>query len=193
MMRKAEINRETLETKVSVSLNIDGTGKSNINTGVGFLDHMLTLLSFHSQFDLSITCAGDLYVDDHHSVEDIGLALGAAFKEAIGDKKGIKRYASLFIPMDESLCRVALDISNRPTLVYNVDFQREKIGTIDTQNFKEFLKSFANEARLTLHLEVLYGENDHHKIEAVFKALARALQEAVTINSNELPSSKGVL
>jgi imidazoleglycerol-phosphate dehydratase len=192
-MRKAEINRETLETKVSVSLNIDGTGKSNINTGVGFLDHMLTLLSFHSQFDLSITCAGDLYVDDHHSVEDIGLALGAAFKEAIGDKKGIKRYASLFIPMDESLCRVALDISNRPTLVYNVDFQREKIGTIDTQNFKEFLKSFANEARLTLHLEVLYGENDHHKIEAVFKALARALQEAVTINSNELPSSKGVL
>jgi imidazoleglycerol-phosphate dehydratase len=192
-MRKAEINRETLETKVNVSLTLDGTGKSNINTGVGFLDHMLTLLAFHSRFDLTITCDGDLYVDDHHSVEDIGLAIGAAFNEALGDKKGIKRYASLFIPMDESLCRVALDISNRPTLVYNVDFQREKIGTIDTQNFKEFLKSFANEARLTLHLEVLYGENDHHKIEAVFKALARALKEAVAITSNELPSSKGVL
>jgi imidazoleglycerol-phosphate dehydratase len=192
-MRKAEINRETLETKVSVSLNIDGTGKSNINTGVGFLDHMLTLLAFHSRFDLTITCAGDLYVDDHHTVEDIGLALGTVFKEALGDKKGIKRYASLYIPMDESLCRVALDISNRPTFVYKVDFQRDKIGKMDTQNFKEFLKSFANEAGLTLHLEVLYGENDHHKIEAVFKALARALQEAATINSNELPSSKGVL
>jgi imidazoleglycerol-phosphate dehydratase len=192
-MRKAEINRETLETKVDITINLDGTGKSNINTGVGFLDHMLTLLAFHSRFDIDITCVGDLYIDDHHSVEDIGLALGTAFNEALGDKKGIKRYASLFIPMDESLCRVALDISNRPTLVYNVEFQREKIGTIDTQNFKEFLKSFANEARLTLHLEVLYGDNDHHKIEAVFKALARALQEAVTITSNELPSSKGVL
>jgi imidazoleglycerol-phosphate dehydratase len=192
-MRKAEINRETLETKVDVTINLDGTGKSNINTGVGFLDHMLTLLAFHSRFDIDITCVGDLYVDDHHSVEDIGLALGTAFKEALGDKKGIKRYASLFIPMDESLCRVALDISNRPTLVYNVNFLREKIGTIDTQNFKEFLKSFANEARLTLHLEVLYGDNDHHKIEAVFKALARALKEAVTVTSNELPSSKGVL
>jgi imidazoleglycerol-phosphate dehydratase len=192
-MRKAEINRETLETNISLKLNLDGTGESNINTGIGFLDHMLTLLSFHSGIDLDIRCTGDLFVDDHHSVEDIGLAFGKAFKKALGDKKGIKRYASLYIPMDESLCRVALDISNRPTIVYKVDFSREKIGNIDTQNFKEFLKSFTNEACVTLHIEVLYGENDHHKIEAVFKALARALKEAIIVISNELPSSKGVL
>ncbi|OZM56992.1 imidazoleglycerol-phosphate dehydratase [Lottiidibacillus patelloidae] len=192
-MRVAEINRETLETKVAVKLTVDGTGKSSIQTGVGFLDHMLTLLAFHSGMDINVVCEGDLYVDDHHSVEDIGLALGQALKNALGDKKGIKRYSSLFIPMDESLCRIALDISNRPTFVYNVPFTREKIGNIDTQNFKEFLKSFVNEARITLHIDVLYGENDHHKIEAVFKALARAIKEAVTVTSNKLPSSKGVL
>jgi imidazoleglycerol-phosphate dehydratase len=192
-MRKAEVVRETLETKVALQLSLDGSGKSSVNTGIGFLDHMLTLLAFHSGIDLEVSCKGDLYVDDHHSVEDIGLALGQAFRQALGDKKGIRRYSSLFIPMDESLCRIALDISNRPTFVYSVSFDREKIGGIDTQNFKEFLKSFVNEARVTCHIEVLYGENDHHKIEAVFKALARAMKEAVEITSTTVTSSKGVL
>jgi imidazoleglycerol-phosphate dehydratase len=192
-MRKTEITRKTLETNVTVELTLEGSGKSKIDTGIGFLDHMLTLFAFHSSFDLTVTCKGDLVVDDHHTVEDVGLALGQAMKQALGNKKGIKRYASIFVPMDESLCRIALDISNRPTLVYQVNFERNKLGTMDTQNFKEFFKSFVNEAGLTLHAEVLYGENDHHKIEAIFKGCARALKEAVSIISSDLPSSKGVL
>jgi len=192
-MRTAKIERKTLETNVLVELNLDGEGKSSINTGIGFLDHMLTLLSFHGKFDLKVECTGDLYVDDHHTVEDIGLALGSAFNKAIGDKKGIKRYSSLYIPMDESLCLAVLDISNRPYLVYDINFEREKIGSIDTQNFKEFFKSFVNEARITLHINVLYGENDHHKIESVFKAFGRVLNEAAMVCSDNISSSKGVL
>lgn len=192
-MRKAKIERKTLETEVMVDLNLDGRGICEINTGIGFLDHMLTLLSFHGNLDLKVTSKGDLYVDEHHTIEDIALSLGQAFNKALGDKKGIKRYSSLYIPMDESLCRLALDISNRPYLVYDVDFDSEKIGDINIQNFKEFFKSFTNEAKLTLHIQVLYGENDHHKIEAVFKAFSRALKEAVIITSNTVTSSKGVL
>lgn len=192
-MRKAQIKRETLETKTQVDINLDGEGQSKIQTGIGFLDHMLTLLAFHSKMDLEILCEGDIEVDDHHTVEDIGLALGQAFYKALGDRKGIKRYASLYIPMDESLCRVVLDISNRSYLFYEISFTREKLGKMDTQNFKEFFKSFVNEARITLHMEVLYGENEHHKIEAAFKALGRALKEAIEITSDQIPSSKGVL
>lgn len=192
-MRISKIERKTLETEILVEMNLDGSGKNEINTGIGFLDHMLTLVAFHGNFDLKIKCSGDLYVDDHHTVEDIGIALGSAFNKALGDKKGIKRYSSLYIPMDEALCRTVLDISNRPYLVFDINFEREKLGTMDTQNFKEFFRAFINEARLTLHINVLYGENDHHKIEAVFKSFARALKEAVQITSNNISSSKGVL
>ena len=192
-MRKANIERETLETKVKVDLNLDGTGVSDIKTGLGFLDHMLALLAFHGNFDLEVKSEGDLWVDDHHTVEDIGIVLGQAFNKALGDKKGIKRYSNIYIPMDESLCRIVLDISNRPYLVYDIDFEREKLGEMDTQNFKEFFKSFVNEARVTVHMQVLYGENDHHKIEAVFKGFARAIREAIEITSDSITSSKGVL
>jgi len=192
-MRKAYLERETLETKITVEINLEGSGKYQIDTGIGFLDHMLTLLAFHGGIDLTVNCRGDLKVDEHHSVEDLGLTLGQVFLKALGERKGIKRYASLYLPMDESLCRVALDISGRPYLVYDVDFKGEKVGEISTQNFKEFFKSFVNEARMTLHIQVLYGENDHHKIEAVFKAFARALKEASAVVSDYPASSKGVL
>ena len=192
-MRKCKIERSTLETNISLELNIDGSGKSQINTGIGFLDHMLTLFAFHSEFDLKIQCEGDLHVDGHHTSEDIGIVLGQAFSTAIGDKKGIKRYASIFVPMDESLCRTALDISGRPYLVFEVDFMRETIGTMDVQNFKEFFRAFVNNSKITLHTSVLYGENDHHKIESVFKSVGRALKEAVLVTSNKVSSSKGVL
>ncbi len=192
-MRKARIERNTSETDILLELNIDGSGKSEIETGIGFLDHMLTLFAFHGSFDLKLKCTGDTYVDDHHTVEDIGIALGQAFNSALGDKKGIKRYSNICIPMDESLCDVAIDISNRPYLVYNIDFQREKIGDMDTQNFKEFFRAFINEARITLHINLMYGENDHHKIEAVFKAFSRSLTEGVKIVSDNVSSSKGVL
>lgn len=192
-MRIAKVVRETLETSVSVEINLDGSGKSNIDTGIGFLNHMFTLMAFHGSFDLKIKCIGDLEVDDHHTIEDIGITLGQAFYKALGDKKGIKRYSSLYIPMDESLCRVALDISNRPYLVFDLDFDRERLGDMDTQNFKEFFKAFINEARITFHIKVLYGENDHHKIESVFKGLSRALKEGIQIFSDNISSSKGVL
>jgi len=192
-MRKAKVERKTLETEVLLEIDLDGSGKSDIDTSIGFLDHMLTLMAFHGNFDLKLKCSGDIYVDDHHAVEDIGITLGEAFSKALGDKKGIKRYSSLYIPMDESLCRIALDISNRPYLVFDVDFEREKLGSIDTQNFKEFFRAFVNEAKVTLHIDVLYGENDHHKIEAVFKAFSRALNEGVQILSDKVSSSKGVL
>lgn len=192
-MRAAKVSRDTLETKINLELNLDGTGKSEIDTGIGFLDHMLTLFAFHGSFDLDLKCKGDLEVDCHHTVEDIGIALGEAFRKAIGDKKGINRYASLYLPMDESLCRVALDISNRPYLVFDVDFSQNKIGEMDTQNFKEFFRAFINEARITLHISILYGENDHHKIEAVYKAFARALKEGVEVVSDKVSSTKGVL
>ena len=192
-MRKGIVIRNTLETKIKVEINLDGSGEVKIDTGVGFLDHMLTLMAFHGKFDLTILAKGDLCVDDHHTIEDIGICLGEAFKEAIGDRRGIRRYSTVYIPMDESLAYTSIDISNRPYLVFNVGFTSEKIGNMSTQMFKEFFRAFVNESRITLHINLLYGENDHHKIEAVFKSFARALKEGSEIISKEVSSSKGVL
>ena len=192
-MRKGIVIRNTLETKIKVEINLDGSGEAKIDTGVGFLDHMLTLMAFHSKFDLTILAKGDLCVDDHHTIEDIGICLGEAFKESIGDRRGIRRYSTVYIPMDESLAYTSIDISNRPYLVFNVNFSDEKIGNMSTQMFKEFFRAFVNESRITLHINLLYGENDHHKIEAVFKSFARALKEGSEIISKEVSSSKGVL
>ena len=192
-MRKGIVIRNTLETKIKVEINLDGSGEAKIDTGVGFLDHMLTLMVFHGKFDLTILAKGDLCVDDHHTIEDIGICLGEAFKEAIGDRRGIRRYSTVYIPMDESLAYTSIDISNRPYLVFNVGFTSEKIGNMSTQMFKEFFRAFVNESRITLHINLLYGENDHHKIEAVFKSFARALKEGSEIISKEVSSSKGVL
>lgn len=192
-MRKSKIERKTAETTIALELNLDGMGQAKVDTGVGFLDHMLTLFAFHSNFDLKVVCTGDTTVDDHHSVEDLGIVLGQAFIEALGDRKGIKRYADLAIPMDEALCYVSLDICNRPYLVYNFDFHSEKIGETDTQNFKEFFRAFVNESRITLHINLSYSENDHHAIEACFKAFARALSTGACIVSDQISSSKGVL
>ena len=192
-MRKGIVIRNTLETKIKVEVNLDGSGEAKIDTGVGFLDHMLTLMAFHGKFDLTILAKGDLCVDDHHTIEDIAICLGEAFKEAIGDRRGIRRYSTVYIPMDESLAYTSIDISNRPYLVFNVNFSYEKIGSMSTQMFKEFFRAFVNESRITLHINLLYGENDHHKIEAVFKSFARALKEGSEIISKEVSSSKGVL
>ena len=192
-MRKGIVIRNTLETKIKVEINLDGSGEAKIDTGVGFLDHMLTLMAFHGKFDLTILAKGDLCVDDHHTIEDIGICLGEAFKESIGDRRGIRRYSTVYIPMDESLAYTSIDISNRPYLVFNVNFSDEKIGNMSTQMFKEFFRAFVNESRITLHINLLYGENDHHKIEAVFKSFARALKEGSEIISKEVSSSKGVL
>ena len=192
-MRKGIVIRNTLETKIKVEINLDGSGEVKIDTGVGFLDHMLTLMAFHGKFDLTILAKGDLCVDDHHTIEDIGICLGEAFKESIGDRRGIRRYSTVYIPMDESLAYTSIDISNRPYLVFNVNFSDEKIGNMSTQMFKEFFRAFVNESRITLHINLLYGENDHHKIEAVFKSFARALKEGSEIISKEVSSSKGVL
>ena len=192
-MRNVTINRKTKETDISLNLNIDGEGKSIINTGIGFLNHMLTSFAFHGKFDLEIKCVGDLQVDDHHTVEDIGILLGQAFNKALEEKIGIKRFSSMSIPMDESLATVNVDISNRAFLIYNVIFENQKIGTMETQNFKEFFKAFVNESKMTLHINLIYGENDHHKIEAIFKAFAKAIKEATSINGTRIESSKGVL
>ena len=192
-MRTAKINRKTKETDINIALNLDGTGRSSIDTGVGFFDHMLTAFSFHSGIDLDVTCKGDLFVDDHHTVEDVGLAIAAGILEALGDKKGINRYGMSYIPMDETLARVVIDFSGRPAFYYKVDLQRDRLGTLDTQNVQEFFKSISNEAKMNLHMEVLYGDNDHHKIEAIFKAFGRAVKEAVKIVDSRLPSTKGML
>ena len=192
-MRRGFVERDTLETKIKVDLDIDGNGKAEIDTGVGFLDHMLTLMAFHGKFDLTVIAKGDLYVDDHHTIEDIGICIGKAFKDAIGDRKGIRRYSTVYIPMDESLAYTSLDISNRPYLVFNVNFTYEKVGNMSTQMFKEFFRAFVNESRITLHINLIYGENDHHKIEAVFKSFARALKEGSEVISDDISSSKGVL
>ena len=192
-MRRGIVERDTLETKIKVEIDLDGSGKADIDTGMGFLNHMLTLMAFHGKFDLTVLAKGDLDVDDHHTIEDIGISIGKAFKEAIGDRRGIRRYSTVYIPMDESLAYTSLDISNRPYLVFNVNFNDEKIGSITTQMFKEFFRAFVNESRITLHINLLYGENDHHKIEAVFKSFARALREGSEIISDEVSSSKGVL
>lgn len=192
-MRRGLVERNTLETKIKVEINLDGDGKAQIDTGVGFFDHMLTLLAFHGKFDLTVLAKGDLYVDDHHTIEDIGICLGEAFKKAIGDRRGIRRYSTVHIPMDEALAYTSIDISNRPYLVFNVNFSDEKIGNMSTQMFKEFFRAFVNESRTTLHINLLYGENDHHKIEAVFKSFARALKEGSEVISDNISSSKGVL
>ena len=192
-MRRGFVERNTLETKVKVKINLDGSGKAEIDTGIGFLDHMLTLFTFHSKFDLTVKCRGDLQVDDHHTIEDLGICLGQSFKDALGEKIGIKRYSTVYIPMDESLAYTSLDISNRPYLVFNVNFKSERIGNMSTQMFKEFFRAFVNESRITLHINLIYGENDHHKIEAVFKSFARALREGSEVVSGHISSSKGVL
>jgi len=195
-MREGRVERTTNETRIEVSLNLDGTGSYDVKTGIGFLDHMLENLSRHSLIDLNIRAEGDLHIDFHHTTEDTGIAIGMAFAKALGDLKGIRRYASAYIPMDETLTRVALDISNRPYLIWNVDFSRDKLGDMDTELFKEWFQAFAQAAGITLHVENLYGENNHHIIESCFKALARALRDAVEIDprrADAVPSTKGVL
>ncbi|WP_169543520.1 MULTISPECIES: imidazoleglycerol-phosphate dehydratase HisB [Sneathiella] len=195
-MREGRQERITNETKIEVSLNLDGTGKYDVKTGIGFLDHMMEQLSRHSLIDLHIRAEGDLHIDFHHTTEDVGIAVGLAFAEALGDLKGIRRYANALIPMDETLTRVALDISNRPYLIWKVAFTRDKLGEMDTELFKEWFQAFAHGAGITLHVENLYGENNHHIIESCFKALARSLRDAVEIDprrADAVPSTKGVL
>lgn len=193
--RAAEIARVTNETNIKLAYDIDGTGISEIETDVPFLNHMLDLFTKHGQFNLKVNAIGDIEIDDHHTVEDIGICLGLALKEALGDKKGIKRYASVFIPMDEALAQVVIDISNRPHFEYRAEYPTAVVGSFDTQLVQEFLWKFALEARITLHVIVHYGQNTHHMIEAIFKALGRALDEATTIDPRVqgVPSTKGVL
>ena len=195
-MRIAEINRKTNETDISLKLNIDGTGVSKINSGCGFLDHMLTLLSRHARFDLELTCNGDTEVDYHHTVEDIGIVLGDALKQALGDMKGIKRYGSWILPMDETLILTALDISGRSLLSFGLDIPTEKVGNFDTELVEEFFLGFTRHADITLHINQLAGSNSHHIIEGTFKSVARSLKIGVSIDEaykNEIPSTKGVL
>ena len=195
-MRTAEITRNTAETQIGLRLNIDGSGKSSIASGVGFMDHMLTLFAKHGRFDLVLKCEGDTYVDDHHSTEDIGIALGCAFKEALGDKLGIERYGQQFIPMDEALVLTCVDISGRGSLNYGLEIPTEKIGSFDTELVEEFWKAFAINAGITLHIKQLDGRNSHHIVEAAFKSAARSLKAAATINpeyAGEIMSTKGVL
>lgn len=194
MNRAAEITRKTKETDITAWLDLDNGGKTEISTGIGFLDHMLTALSVHGGFSLVLHAKGDLIVDGHHTAEDIGIVLGMAFKEALGDKSGIMRYGSAFVPMDESLAFASLDISARPYLVFNAEFSNERVGEFDTCLTEEFMRAFAFNAGITLHLRCEYGSNDHHKIEALFKALAYALKQAVKRNSDgSVISTKGVL
>ncbi|MFL5170235.1 MAG: imidazoleglycerol-phosphate dehydratase HisB [Microvirga sp.] len=195
-MRAASVSRRTAETDVSVSLTLDGTGKAAIATGVGFLDHMLELFARHGLFDLEVKVEGDLHVDQHHTTEDTGIAVGQAFLKALGDKKGIARYADLHLPMDETLSRVALDISGRPFIVFKAEFPAEKIGAFDTELVREWFQAFAMNGGVTLHVEALYGDNSHHIAESCFKGLARALRKAVALDPREegrVPSTKGTL
>ena len=195
-MRTATINRKTNETEISLFLNLDGKGNCEINSGCGFLDHMLTLFARHARFDLNITCKGDTFVDDHHTVEDIGICLGLAVSEALGDKKGIVRYGDITLPMDEALILAATDISGRSLLCYNLNPGKEKVGTFDTELVEEFFYGFTRNANLTLHINQLSGSNAHHIIEGAFKAVARALKAAVKIDedfADEVMSTKGVL
>ena len=194
-MRQAEVKRKTNETEIALRIGLDGTGKCSIKTGIGFFDHMMTLFAVHGLFDLEILCHGDTDVDGHHSVEDIGIALGQAFREALGDKAGIARYGSFYLPMDEALAFVTLDISGRAYLVYDGGEMAPVVGSYDTELTEEFLRAFAFNAGITLHAKVLYGRNTHHKIEAIFKALAHALRLAVAKDPRVkgVPSSKGVL
>lgn len=195
-MRTATVTRKTNETDITIELNIDGNGEYDVETGIGFLDHMLEQLSRHSLMDLKVRCKGDLHIDGHHTTEDVGIAIGAALKKAMGDMKGITRYANAYIPMDECMTRAAIDISGRPFLVFNVNFTRDKIGDFDTELFEEWFRAFAFGAGITLHMENLYGVNNHHIIESSFKALARALRTALEIDprkADAIPSTKGTL
>lgn len=196
-MRTGHIIRKTKETAINLTIDLDGNGKQvSVNSGIGFFDHMLNLFAAHGRFDLVLDCDGDIEVDGHHSVEDIGIALGQAVKEALGDKKGITRYASFYLPMDETLALVSLDISGRPFLVYDGTEMAPMIGNYDTELTEEFLRAFAFNAGITLHVKILYGSNSHHKVEAIFKALGHALHDAVKINpetADEIPSTKGLL
>ena len=195
-MRTYEITRTTAETDISLSLNLDGTGKSAIDTGCGFLNHMLTLFASHGRFDLNVTCKGDIDVDDHHTVEDIGICLGEAFRQSLGDKKGIFRYGQMILPMDEALIMTAVDISGRSYLGYGLEIPTEKVGTFDTELVEEFFLGFTRKAELTLHIRQLAGTNSHHIIEGCFKSVARALRQAAAIDEtrkDEIPSTKGVL
>ncbi len=195
-MRKAEIKRKTKETDIAVEVALDGSGRSSVETGIGFLDHMLDLLARHSRMDITVKAKGDLHIDYHHTAEDVGIALGQAVKQALGDMKGITRYADVHMPMDEALTRVAIDVSGRPFLVFKVQFGRDKIGTFDTELVNEWFQAFAMNSGITLHVETLYGSNDHHISESCFKGLARALRTALAIDpraANEIPSTKGSL
>ena len=192
-MRVSEIKRKTKETDIEVFVKLDGSGKVEIDTGIGFFDHMLTAFGVHSGIDLVVRCTGDLNVDGHHTVEDVGICLGKAFAEALGDKGGIARYGSAYVPMDEALCFCALDISGREFLVFNADFQNEKVGEFDTCLTEEFFRAFANNSGITLHIMEYYGKNDHHIIEAMFKAVAHALKAAMAQTEGGVLSTKGVL
>ena len=193
-MRTVKINRKTAETDIELTLNLDGKGKSTIQTGVGFLDHMLTLFAAHGKFDLTVTCQGDTHVDDHHSAEDIGICLGQAFQSALGDKRGITRYGSFLLPMDEALIQTAVDISGRSFLGYGLEIPTEKIGTFDTELVEEFWLAFVRQCPMSLHIRQLAGKNAHHIVEGCFKSVARSLKIAVAFDgSNEIPSTKGVL
>ena len=193
-MRNCEISRKTAETDIQLSLNLDGTGKSSIDTGCGFLNHMLTLFAAHGKFDLNVKCLGDTHVDDHHSVEDIGIVLGQAFQTALGDKRGITRYGSFLLPMDETLIQTAVDISGRSCLCYGLEIPTQKIGTFDTELVEEFFLAFTRNCPMSLHIRQLSGKNSHHIVEGTFKSVARSLKEAVALDgTNEIPSTKGVL
>lgn len=195
-MRKAAVKRTTKETDIAVALDLDGEGRATVATGIGFLDHMLDLLARHARIDLDVQAKGDLHIDHHHTTEDVGIAIGQAVKQALGDLKGITRYADVHVPMDEALTRVAIDISGRPFLVFRVAFGRDKVGTFDTELVQEWFQAFAMNAGITLHVETLYGSNDHHISESCFKGLARALRTAAAIDpraKGEVPSTKGTL
>ncbi len=196
MTRTATIERTTSETAIAATINLDGTGAHAIQTGIGFLDHMLTQVARHGLIDIDLKAQGDLHIDDHHTTEDCGIVLGQALRQALGDKAGITRYAHAYLPMDEALTRVALDVSGRPFLVWRVDFAPDKIGQMDTELFQEFFQAFAQNAGITLHVETLYGTNAHHIAESCFKGLARALRDAIAIDprqDNRIPSTKGSL
>ena len=195
-MRKASVRRKTSETEVEVTIDLDGAGVADVTTGIGFFDHMLELLARHARIDLTVKAKGDLHIDHHHTTEDVGIALGQAVRKALGDMKGITRYADVHLPMDEALTRVALDISGRPFLVFKAAFGRDKVGAFDTELVQEWFQAFAMNAGITLHVETLYGSNDHHIAESCFKGLARALRQAITIDARaagEIPSTKGTL
>lgn len=192
-MRQAEIHRKTGETDIAISLVIDGEGRFEGTTGIGFFDHMMNLLACHSGMDISLSCRGDLEVDNHHTIEDLGIALGTVFLKALGDKKGIRRYGAFFCPMDETLSRIVLDLSGRPYFVYDVKIPVERIGTFETEMTREFFLAFAMHGMMNLHMACLYGENGHHIVESLFKGLGHALKEAVTLEGGRVLSTKGVL